>query len=128
MEILVVNPNTTASMTAKIRQAAEGVAVPGTRITAVNPATGPESIEGFYDEALAVPGLLAEIATGRRAVSPDTSLPFGEPGLVDAPCNPSPPASWLTGAQARSMRSRFITLFHADTKSRTNAFCESSHA
>ena len=30
--------------------------------------------------------------------------------------------------QARSKRSRFITLFHADTKSRTNAFCESSHA
>jgi hypothetical protein len=64
MEILVVNPNTTASMTAAIGRAAERVAAPGTRITAVNPETGPESIEGFYDEALAVPGLLAEIARG----------------------------------------------------------------
>ena len=64
MEILVVNPNTTASMTDKIRRAAEGAAAPGTRIIAVNPALGPESIEGFYDEALAVPGLLEEIAKG----------------------------------------------------------------
>src|SRR5881628_2713536 len=64
MEILVVNPNTTASMTEKIRAVAALAASPGTRITAVNPAAGPESIEGFYDEALAVPGLLAEIAKG----------------------------------------------------------------
>ena len=52
MEILVVNPNTTASMTDKIRAAAEAVASRGTRITAVNPEIGPESIEGYYDEAL----------------------------------------------------------------------------
>ncbi len=64
MDILVVNPNTTMAMTATIRCAAERVAAPGTRIVAVNPAAGPESIEGFYDEALAVPGLLAEIAKG----------------------------------------------------------------
>ena len=30
----------------------------------MNPSTGPVSIEGFYDEALSVPGLLAEIAKG----------------------------------------------------------------
>ena len=59
MEILVVNPNTTASMTDKIRAAAEAAASPGTQVTAVNPGMGPASIEGFYDEALAVPGLLA---------------------------------------------------------------------
>ena len=64
MEILVVNPNTTASMTDKIRIAAEKVASAGTTITAVNPTTGPASIEGHYDGALAVPGLLAEIAKG----------------------------------------------------------------
>src|SRR5262245_2179718 len=44
LEILVINPNTTVSMTAKIRRAAEGAAGPGTLITAVNPKTGPESI------------------------------------------------------------------------------------
>src|SRR4029453_15700796 len=67
MEILVVNPNTTASMTDKIRAAAEAVASRGTRITAANPEIGPESIEGYYDEAFAVPGLLAEIGKGEAA-------------------------------------------------------------
>src|SRR5438067_532625 len=52
MDILVVNPNTTVSMTEKIRRAAERAAAPGTRIVAVNPPVGPESIEGFYAEAL----------------------------------------------------------------------------
>ncbi|HEX4766458.1 MAG TPA: aspartate/glutamate racemase family protein [Lichenihabitans sp.] len=61
MRILVVNPNTTASMTRKIGQAAEAAASPGTVVAAVNPDFGPASIEGYYDEALSVPGLLAEI-------------------------------------------------------------------
>jgi allantoin racemase len=64
MKILVVNPNTSASMTAKIGAAARAAASPGTEIIARNPATGPASIEGHYDEAVAVPGLLAEIRRG----------------------------------------------------------------
>jgi allantoin racemase len=66
MEILVVNPNTTASMTARIGAAARAAAAPGTRILAVNPTMGPASIEGYYDEALAVPGLLEEITRRER--------------------------------------------------------------
>lgn len=62
--ILVVNPNTTASMTAKIGRAAAAAASPGTETRAVNPAMGPVSIEGFYDEAFSLPGLLGEIARG----------------------------------------------------------------
>ena len=82
MEILVVNPNTTASMTDKIRAAAEAVASRGTRITAVNPAIGPESIEGYYDEALAVPGLLAEIGKGEaRGVAGHVIACFDDTGL-----------------------------------------------
>ncbi|NUB16982.1 aspartate/glutamate racemase family protein, partial [Azospirillum brasilense] len=53
MRILVVNPNTTASMTEKAGAAARAVAAPGTEIVAANPAMGPASIEGYYDEALA---------------------------------------------------------------------------
>ncbi len=67
MRILVINPNTTASMTAKIGEAARAVAAPGTVIDAVNPARGPASIEGYYDEAFSVPGLLEEIAKGEAA-------------------------------------------------------------
>ncbi len=67
MLICVVNPNTTASMTAKIGVAARAAASPGVAIRAVNPAFGPPSIEGFFDEAFAVPGLLAEIAAAPEA-------------------------------------------------------------
>ena len=67
MRILVVNPNTTRSMTAKIGAAARAVAGPGTEIVAVSPATGPVSIEGYYDEAFAVPGLIDEVRKGEAA-------------------------------------------------------------
>ncbi|MER9420919.1 aspartate/glutamate racemase family protein [Mesorhizobium sp. M0317] len=67
MQILVVNPNTTASMTETVAAAARGVAGAGTEVIAVTSSMGPASIEGYYDEALAVPGLLMEIAAGERA-------------------------------------------------------------
>jgi allantoin racemase len=67
MRILVVNPNTTASMTEKIGAAALAAASAGTEIVAVNPAHGPVSIEGYYDEAFALPGLMQEIARGEDA-------------------------------------------------------------
>jgi len=57
-KILVVNPNTTASMTQTIGAAARAAAAPGTEIVAVTSSMGPASIEGFYDEAFAVPGLI----------------------------------------------------------------------
>lgn len=61
MRILVVNPNTTASMTEKIGAAARRVASAGTEIVAVNPVLGPASIEGFYDEAMSLAGMLSVI-------------------------------------------------------------------
>ena len=64
MRILIVNPNTTASMTEKIGAAGRMAASPGTEVIAVNPGMGPASIEGYYDEAFSVPGLLEEIRRG----------------------------------------------------------------
>lgn len=58
MHITVVNPNTTASMTRTIGEAAHAVAAAGTVIEAVHPPSGPASIEGFYDEVFAIPGML----------------------------------------------------------------------
>jgi allantoin racemase len=60
-KILIVNPNTTASMTDTIASAARAVAGVGTEIVAVTAAMGPASIEGFYDEAFAVPGLIGAL-------------------------------------------------------------------
>jgi allantoin racemase len=57
-KILIVNPNTTSSMTETIGAAARAVAAPGTEISAMTSAMGPVSIEGYYDEAFAVPGLI----------------------------------------------------------------------
>ena len=64
MKLLIVNPNTTASMTEKIGATARALAAAGTEIVAVNPADGPVSIEGPYDEALCLPGLLTEVKRG----------------------------------------------------------------
>lgn len=65
MRLLVINPNSTASMTEKIGRAARRAASSGTEVLAVNPPNGPVSIEGFYDEALSVPGLLNTIQTSQ---------------------------------------------------------------
>jgi len=67
MRILVINPNTTASMTATIADSAHRVAASGTEIVAVTSSMGPVSIEGYYDEVFAIPGLLKEIAEGEKA-------------------------------------------------------------
>jgi allantoin racemase len=58
MKLLVINPNTTESMTATIEAAARAIAALGTDVHAVTSAIGPASIEGFYDEAFAVPGVI----------------------------------------------------------------------
>ncbi len=67
MRIRIVNPNTTVAMTAKIAVAARAVAAPGTVIDAATSQSGPASIEGYFDGALSVPGLLAEIQVGEGA-------------------------------------------------------------
>jgi allantoin racemase len=85
VRILIVNPNTTAAMTDKIGQAARAVAAAGTEIIAVNPPDGPVSIEGYYDEAFSVPGLLAEIAKGEAlGVSAHIIACFDDTGLEAA--------------------------------------------
>ncbi|GAA3452130.1 aspartate/glutamate racemase family protein [Dactylosporangium matsuzakiense] len=82
MHIRVVNPNTTAAMTALIGASARAVAGPGVRVEAVTSAMGPASIESHYDEALSVPGLLAAIADGEtRGIDGYVIACFGDPGL-----------------------------------------------
>ncbi len=92
MRILIVNPNTTASMTDAIGRAARRAASAGTEIIAVNPADGPVAIEGYYDEAFSVPGVLAEIAKGEAiAVSAHIIACFDDTGLEAARCASSAP-------------------------------------
>ncbi|WP_144763222.1 aspartate/glutamate racemase family protein [Curtobacterium sp. 9128] len=82
MRIRVVNPNTTAAMTRTIGAAAAAVAAPGTIVEAVHPRMGPASIESHYEEALAVPGVLEQVAIGEAdGVDAYVVACFGDPGL-----------------------------------------------
>ena len=85
MKIKVINPNSTVSMTELIGATARTVANPGTEIIAVNPEMGPVSIEGFYDEALSVVGVLDEVRKGEeRGIDGYVIACFGDPGLYAA--------------------------------------------
>jgi allantoin racemase len=85
IDILVINPNTTASMTRKIGEAARGAASPGTRIIAVNPKDGPPSIEGYFDEVFAIPGMIGEMQK-HPAASACVIACFDDTGLDAARC------------------------------------------
>lgn len=69
--ILVINPNTTASMTEKIGAAARMAASPSTKITAINPEQGPAAIQGPEDGAAALPGLFSLF---EKTLKEDTSI------------------------------------------------------
>ena len=85
MKIAVINPNTTQSMTEKIGAAARAVAGPGTTILAVSPSMGPVSIEGHYDEAVSVLGVLDEVRRGEAEGCDGYVIAcFGDPGLLAA--------------------------------------------
>lgn len=80
--IWVINPNTTAAMTAKIEDCARAVVGTDTSVTGITSDTGPESIESHYDEALSVPGVLRAIERGERdGVDGYVIACFGDPGL-----------------------------------------------
>lgn len=83
MKILLVNPNTSAPMTASIATAAREVAAAGIEIVPRQPSFGPRSIEGHYDEALAAG--VAEQVRLAAAWRPDAVeiACFGDP--VSAP-------------------------------------------
>lgn len=82
--ILVINPNTTVSMTEKIGQAARLATSPKTRITAVNPARGPAAIQGPDDGAAALPGLFDlfdERVSADRSITAVIIACFDDTGL-----------------------------------------------
>ncbi|WP_404404797.1 aspartate/glutamate racemase family protein [Pelagibacterium halotolerans] len=67
MRILLINPNSTAEMTASIASEARLAARGNTEIVALNPPDGPAAIQGAADGEAALPGLFAlfdkEVAT-----------------------------------------------------------------
>lgn len=91
MNLLILNPNTSEAMTASIAQAARAVASAGTTITAVQPAFGPRSIEGHYDETIAAAGVAETVRLHGAGMDAVVIACFGDPGL-DAGRGPPRPA------------------------------------
>lgn len=81
MKILLINPNTTSSMTQAIAHAARAVAAPGTEIVATQPSFGPASIECHYDEAFAAAGVAEQVRLGGATADAVVIACFGDPGL-----------------------------------------------
>jgi allantoin racemase len=83
MRIRIINPNTTASMTETIAEAARAIAAPGTVISAATSKSGAVSIEGHYDEAMSIVGLVDAINEDPTADAYVIAC-FGDPGLMAA--------------------------------------------
>jgi len=83
MRIKLINPNTSSAMTEAMARAAREVASPGTRIDAVTTLSGPASIEGHYDEAISVIGLIDQMRADPNADAYVIAC-FGDPGLLAA--------------------------------------------
>lgn len=88
MNLLILNPNSTATMTETIAAAARRVALPTTRITALSGTTpAPASVEGHADAALAIPPMLAAIRAAEAGAAPPAAIViacFDDPGLLAA--------------------------------------------
>ena len=89
MNIVVINPNTTTAMTQRIAATAQAVAQAGSHIIAIQPSTGPASIEGYADEAMAVPhmlGAMFAVQSQHSAVAGYVIACFDDTGLDAARC------------------------------------------
>jgi allantoin racemase len=80
MKLLLINPNTSAAMTAGIGAAARLVAAPGTEVIAVNPSFGPASIEGHFDDAFGAAGVAEQVMLNPQHDAVVIAC-FGDPGL-----------------------------------------------
>lgn len=82
MQVFLINPNSTASMTRLAVESARRVAGPQTVIEGGTGIGAPPSIEGFSDEAMSVPSMLAQIRAAEAAGAQATVIAcFDDPGL-----------------------------------------------
>jgi allantoin racemase len=80
VRILVVNVNSTESMTAVIGEQARAAASPGTEIVAVTPRFGPASVESIFESHLAAVGVIDRVLHERSGYDAVILAGFGELG------------------------------------------------
>ncbi len=97
LNLLVINPNTSQRMTAHIGAAARAAAAPGTVVNAVCPSFGPESIEGYFDEAVAAAGVAEQVRANPEAQAVVVAC-FGDPGVDAAREATQAPVLGIAGA------------------------------
>ncbi|MGW6026089.1 aspartate/glutamate racemase family protein [Streptomyces sp. NPDC055099] len=91
MRIVVTNCNTTRAMTDEIVRGATAAAAPGTTITGLTPAWGPESAEGWLDSYLSAAAVLDTLRGYEEPCDAVVMAGFGEHGregareLLDVP-------------------------------------------
>ena len=108
-KIVVINPNTTASMTDRIRLVSESVISDYFCLTVVNPSSGPASIEGYYDEAMSLAGLLDLVKQHHDAAGFVIAC-FDDTGLDAARCLTASPVVGI-GEAAYHMASMISNKF-----------------
>jgi len=85
VKIKIINPNTSEEMTDLLRNYAEPLIKNNIELQFSNPDFGPESIECYADEYLAIPGVIEEIIKGERENFDAYVIAcFGDPGLLAA--------------------------------------------
>ncbi len=83
-KILVINPNTSLSMTEDIKISADAHKLPDTELTFINPPEGPRSIETYLDEFISAIGTLKIIAAEREYYDAFVIACGDDPGLYAA--------------------------------------------
>lgn len=82
MKILVMNPNSTKSMTDKIVESARRTASAGTQIVGASGTDAPASIQGHHDEAMSVPGLIKRLQQAEKeGIDGVVVACFDDPGI-----------------------------------------------
>jgi allantoin racemase len=82
--ITVINPNTSADLTATITKAAQAVAGAGVTVTRVHPAVGVPSVESHAQEAIAAVGVIEQVRAHQTDTDAFVIACFGDTGVPAA--------------------------------------------
>ena len=82
--ITVINPNTSAELTATITKAAQAVAGAGVTVTGVHPAVGVPSVESHAEEAIAAVGVIEQVRAHQADTDAFVIACFGDTGVAAA--------------------------------------------
>jgi allantoin racemase len=82
--VTVINPNTSAELTATITKAAQAVAGAGVTVTGVHPAVGVPSVESHAEEAIAAVGVIEQVRAHQADTDAFVIACFGDTGVPAA--------------------------------------------